>query len=202
GHPFNDLSGYSYWSSSTDLASTTQAWTANMFNGGISSAVKAEGLLPAWPVRDAETTAPALSIHQGDMTTKATSLSLDGTVGAGATALVKLNGVDLGAPAVSGTSWGLNSVVLTPGANNITVTAADFCENQASATITVTQDSVAPALSINPVAARTNKKGHTLSGTVEAGATVEVTAGGQSIPVTVTGTTWSCPAADLKQGDN
>ena len=35
----------------------------------------------------------------------------------------------------------------------------------------------------------------TISGTVEAGATVTVKMGGTTLPVTVTGTTWSCPVS-------
>jgi hypothetical protein len=136
------------------------------------------------------------------MTTKATRLTIDGTVGGGAATQVTLNGNALGTPTVTGTTWSQSIDALEPGANNIIVTATDFSENQSSTVITVIQDSVAPALSINPVATRTNKKGHSLSGTVEAGATLEVTAGGRAVPVTVTGTTWSCPIPDLAKGDN
>jgi hypothetical protein len=62
GHPFDDLAGNKYWSSTTDLSSPTDAWTVSMFDGSLSSAIKAKGYLPAWPVRGPDLTPPATTV--------------------------------------------------------------------------------------------------------------------------------------------
>jgi len=56
GHPFDDPAGFEYWSSTTDLSSPADAWTVSIFDGSLSSAVKAQGVLPAWPVRGPDMT--------------------------------------------------------------------------------------------------------------------------------------------------
>jgi hypothetical protein len=204
GHPFVDQAGAGskFWSSTTDLSSPTEAWTISLFDGSLSSAVKSQGILPVLPVRGPVLNPPALSINQGNMTTKVASQTISGTVGADATIQVAIDGVMLAAPPVVGTTWSFTTPPLTKGANSITVAAADVSGNTNSAAIIITLDNVLPALSINPVAARTNKKIHTIGGTAEAGATVAVTTGGQTVIVPVTNNTWSFPVAALATGAN
>jgi hypothetical protein len=203
GHPFNDKLGKTYWTGTTDATSPTDAWVVRMFDGNISSAGKA-ATLPVWPVTGPDLALPALTIAQGDMTTRVASQTISGTVDAGATATVTVNGRTPAASTVTGTAWGFNIQPLAEGVNTITVTAADFSENKRTKSISITLDTLAPTLAINPATtpANTNKKNHTIGGTVETGATVTVKMGATSLPVTVNGTAWSAPVTGLVAGAN
>jgi len=202
GHPFDDLKGNKYWSSTTDLSSPTDAWSVSMFDGSLSSAVKADGILPVWPVCDADLVPPALTINQGNMATKVATQTISGTVDEGATVTVSVKGGTPVAATVTGTTWSFTTDPLAVGVNDITVSATNFSQNIKTAAISVTLDTVAPALSLNPVTALTNKKSHTLSGTVEAGATMAVTMGTTPLLTTVSGTTWSAVIPALAEGAN
>jgi len=200
GHPFNDLDGLQYWSATTNASATKDAWVVSMFDGSLSSAVKT-ATLPVWPVSGPDLIPPALTITQGNMTTNVANQAISGTVEAGATVTVAVNNGTPAAAAVTGTTWSFTTTPLTVGANSIAVTAADFSGNLSTASITVTIDTAAPALAMT-VPAKTNKKNHTIMGTMEAGATVTVKMGASTLPVTVNGTTWSCAVTELAAGAN
>jgi hypothetical protein len=204
GHPFVDQTnaGSKFWTSTTDLSSPSGAWTISLFDGSLSSAVKSQGILPVLPVRGPVLNPPALTINQGNMTTKDAIQTISGTVGADATMQLAINGVTLAAPPVTGSTWSFTTKPLTKGASNVVVSAADVSGNTSTAAIIITLDNVLPALSINPVANRTNKKIHTIGGTAEAGATVTVTTGGQTVTVPVTNNTWSFPVPSTATGAN
>jgi hypothetical protein len=201
GHPFDDPDGLTYWSSTTNAAAPKNAWVARMLDGSLSSAAKG-ATLPVWPVSGPDLVLSDLTITQGNMTTKTPIQTISGTVEAGATVTVTNNGGAPAAATVAGATWSFTINPLAAGMNAITVTAADFSENKKTASISITLDAVAPALAINPVADRTNKKSMTITGTLEAGATVAANMGTTALPLTVSGNTWSCPVTGLAAGAN
>src|SRR6185369_10873432 len=203
GHPFNDKLGKTYWTGTTDASSPTDAWVVRTLDGNISSAGKA-ATLPAWPVSGPDLALPSLTIDQGDMSIKATKQTISGTVDAGATVTVSVKGGTPVAANVTGTTWSYTIDPLATGVSDITVSAANFSENIKTAAVSITKNIVAPVLFLNPVTTLTNRKSHTLSGTVEAGATVAVMAGTTNVPVTVdaAGTTWSSVIPALVEGTN
>lgn len=205
GHPFSDLDGLTYWTSTSDPSAPNEAWTVSMFDGGIGGAVKTgqlAGTLPAWPVSGPDLVPPALTITQGNMTTNVATQTISGTVEAGATVKVSVGNGAPAAATVTGTAWSFVVSTLAPGANTVTVNAADFSENPGTASITITLDTAAPVLSISPVTDRTNKKNQTIGGTVEQGAVVAVKMGATALPVTQSGADWSCNVAGLAAGAN
>ncbi len=203
GHPFNDQAGLTYWSATTNTSAPKEAWAASMFDGSLSSAAKA-AILPAWPVSGPDLIPPTLTITQGNITTKAATQTVSGAVEPAATVKVSINNDTPAAASVTGGNWSFTAGPLASGANAITVTADDFSENRSTASIIVTIDTAAPALAINPATTprNTNKKNHTITGTMEAGSTVVVKMGTTTLPVTVDGGTWSCPVSGLASGAN
>jgi hypothetical protein len=137
GHPFSDQSGFSYWSSTTNVSLPTEAWSASMFDGSISSSVKT-GLLSVWPVSGPDLVPPAITINQTSMTIKTANQNLSGTVEIGASVNVSVNGGTPVVAAVNGTNWSYTLTSLPVGLNAVTVTAADFSENQSSASVNLT----------------------------------------------------------------
>ncbi len=133
---------------------------------------------------------PLLPSPRGNTTTNVVTQTISGTVEAGATVTVTING---GAPAaaVTGTDWTFTTGVLANGVNNITVTAADFSENLTSASIAITVDTLAPALVISQLVTATNLPSQTIGGPLEAGVTIAVTINGTTAPVSILGANWS-----------
>jgi hypothetical protein len=201
GNPFDDASGYTYWSSTTDPNLATSAWAVSMFTGGLSSAGKT-GLLPVWPVSGPDLAPPALTLNQGNMTTNVAVQTISGTVEAGASVKVVVNGGAPVAASVAGSAWSFTINPLASGSNAVTVTADDFADNKSEKSINMTLDATAPALTVNAVVTPTNRKGQTIGGAVEAGSTVTITMGGRPLPVTVNGGTWSCSVTGLEAGTN
>jgi hypothetical protein len=207
GHPFSDNVGKTYWSSTTDAAVPRNARVVSMFDGTLSSAVKA-GTLPAWPVSGPDLTPPPPpTITQGNMSTKVASQTISGTVDLGATVQVSVNGAPIATGVnVNGVSW-IAVAQLAAVTNTITVTATDISENMSGpALITITLDTAAPSLAIHPASTspKTNKKNRTIDGTVDAGAIVTVKMGVTTLPFTLndTGTIWSTTVSGLIAGAN
>jgi len=203
GHPFEDRAGLTFWSATSNASAPNEAWVASLFDGSLSSAGKA-ATLPVWPVSGPDLLPPDLAITQGNMTTKVARQIISGTVEAGATVTVTNNG---GAPAIASVTdgtWAFTIDPLADGVNNITVSATDFSQNIKTAAISITLDTGVPGLTMNPVTDLTNRKSHTLSGTVEAGTTVAVAVGATAVPVTLdnTGTNWSAVIPALAEGAN
>lgn len=140
---------------------------------------------------------------------EADSVELSGTTEAGSTVVVTIDGVDYDAT-VTGGSWTLSLPAgdVAPGEylQDVTVTATDRFGNTASTTGTYevdTQTDVTVATSTvegdGVVNAAEHADGVTLTGTAEAGASVEVTMGGVTQTVTANGRgQWS---ADFAAGD-
>ena len=140
GHPFSDLSfGDTYWSSTSDAGRPERAWTVNLFDGGLNATGKSNGgILSAWPVSGPDLLPPTVSITGGDLTVNVASRVIGGTMEAGSTVAVAVNGGVPAAAAVDGESWSFTVQGLTAGANAVTVTASDFSENQQSASLGIT----------------------------------------------------------------
>ena len=134
GHPFNDKVGKTYWSATSDASVPRNARVVSMLDGTLSSAVKT-GTLPVWPVSGPDLTPPNLTVTQGIARTKIASQIISGTVEAGGSVDVVVNGGAPVAATVNGTDWSFTIKPLALGLNNITVIAADFSENPATAAV-------------------------------------------------------------------
>ncbi|NKQ37900.1 MAG: S8 family serine peptidase, partial [Methanosarcinales archaeon] len=99
----------------------------------------------------------------------------------------------------------LNATTLIDGPISVDAKATDVARNIGpwSTPISVTKDTAAPTITIDSVTTPTNITTQTITGTVEAGATVAMssTTGTSFGTVTVTGTTWSV-VATLVEGTN
>ena len=200
-HPFTGFVELLRWSSTTNVSTPNQAWSVNLVDGDLSGSSKV-GTLPAWPVSGPDLAPPALAVSPVTTPTNVVSQIISGTVETGSAVTVAVNGGAPAAATVTGNTWSFTINTLTQGANVVTVTAADFSENLTTAPVTITLDIVPPAIAINPVATPTNVVGQTISGTVEAGATLAVALGTTPLPVTVDGTTWSSVITTLGAGAN
>ena len=137
-------------------------------------------------------------------TVKDASLTLTGTVEAGSTVDVLKGGTSIGTASVTGTDWTF-AVTLADGGNTFTATATDVAGNTSAPTaaVSITLDMDAPMVTIATATPQTVKDASlTLTGTVEAGSTVDVLKGGTSIgTASVTGTDWTF-AVTLADGGN
>ena len=152
-----------------------------------------------------DTAAPTVSLNSVTSPTKLTSQTISGTVEAGTTVSVATNTAASDSSAtVSGTSWSYTITGLVEGANGITVTATDTAGNTATATGSITLDTVVPSVSLNSVTSPTNVTSQTITGSVEAGATVSVATNSAASDgaATVSGTSWSYTITGLVAGAN
>jgi len=129
----------------------------------------------------------------GDDITNDATLTLSGTAQAGSSRVVIYdNGVELGTAVVSGGTWTYTTAALDDGAHSLTVAARDYVGNESGPTagLAVTIDTTAPgAPSITGFSDDTGVSGDgitsdttlTLTGTAEAGGTVEIFRAGVSI---------------------
>jgi RHS repeat-associated protein len=95
------------------------------------------------------------------------------------------------------------ALVLTSGANTVTVVATDLAGNQASDTRTITLDQTAPVITVTTPAdnSKTAQGLLTVSGSVDKAATVLVTLGGNAQPAALTGNAFSADL-NLTSGTN
>jgi len=105
---------------------------------------------------------------------------------------------------IGSASWSCTITGLVEGENSFTVTARDFVFNASTLTGVLTLDTLAPALTLDAVASPARGAAKTLTGTVEAGIVPQVQIGSaaEAGPVTVSGTSWSCPLSGLLPGAN
>ncbi len=132
-----------------------------------------------------DTVAPAVGINPVTTPTNQLSQTLTGTREAGAaiTANVNTSAVLSSVTYPSDTSWSVAVSNLVEGSNIISVTATDSAGNKGTAPVTITVDTLAPAVSIgSPVAGISNQKSQPLNYTVSDG-TVVVTLDGSIINV-------------------
>lgn len=151
-----------------------------------------------------DTTPPALSLNPPPASTATASLTLSGTVEAGATVKVAVNGGTAVAASVSGTAWSAG-VGLVPGSNAITVTAADSAGNLTTATATVALVIPATTFTVNPVQPLVGATSTTIGGTRGSGVTLTVTSTTTGAAATVsypTATTWQASVTGLAEGSN
>jgi hypothetical protein len=113
--------------------------------------------------------------------------------------LVKVDGVAVSK--VSGDSLD----VLSDGNHTVFVEATDAAGNIGSAEVSFVVDTVAPAISINPVTTPTKNTYQTITGTRESGASVSVSVNTSATVGVVSygsATTWSCTISNLVRGNN
>ena len=118
---------------------------------------------------------------------------LTGTAEAGSTVEAFQNGGSIGTEIATGGTWTL-LVMLDEGVNTFTAAATDAAGNTSDATdaVIITLDSTAPGVSITSTPQSVNTESFTLTGTAEAGSTVEVFQNGGSIGTEIaTGGTWT-----------
>lgn len=148
---------------------------------------------------------PAFTVNPVPSEVTVGSLAVGGTVEAGSTVQVSVSGsAVVGIVTYAGSSWSVQIDGLSVGSNTVTVTAKDAAGNVAAPQIAnVTYLLPAPALTVSPVQSLTKSSVVTLTGTVDAGASVTVT--NQTTSVTtnavVNGASWSCDVA-LVEGAN
>lgn len=155
----------------------------------------------------ADTVPPALSVNPVPTVTSQTTLQLSGTVESGANLAVTTDTAAVaGTPTIAASgSWTATVTSLAPGVNNITVTATDKAGNITTRTLPVTFSASAVGLTIDKVISPTNSTTQTISGTMDAGATITLaisttaTAEAVSYP---TATTWRSTISGLVAGDN
>jgi cytochrome c peroxidase len=114
------------------------------------------------------------------------------------------NGSPSPADTVTATTWSTTLTGLVEGTNSITVTATDAGGIPTNVTASIFLDTSAPALTLNAVTTPTVNGSQTISGTVEPGLTVLVSANtsASASPVTLSGGSWSAQISGLTPGAN
>ncbi len=150
---------------------------------------------------------PTVTISSVITPTKINAQTISGNRESGANITVTVNtSATVGAVSYpTSTTWICTISSFAQELNTITVTAKDAAANSATATAGITYDSIAPAVSINPVATPTNVNTQTITGTREADAVItasvntSATVGSVTYP---TATTWSFLITGLAEGAN
>jgi len=130
---------------------------------------------------------------------------ISGTKDVGSTVTVSVNG---GPPSPADlptdTSWSATITGLQGGNNTIAVTATDTGGNVTTVNDTILLDTVAPALTVNAVTTPTSTAGQTITGTVDPGTILFVSANTAATagPVTRSGNNWSATVSGLTPGAN
>ena len=144
--------------------------------------------------------APSVTINSPALgVTKDNTPRLDFTIMGGSVSLVRVDGV-----VVSKTS-GQDLDALMDGSHTVRVEATDAAGNTGFAEVVFMVDTIAPAVSINPVTTPTNMSSQTLMGTREENATVSIAVNTSASVGTVSypsATTWSCMVSNLATGNN
>ncbi|GFE56446.1 Ig-like domain-containing protein [Geobacter sp. AOG1] len=156
----------------------------------------------------AKTTPPTLAIGPVPANVSTPNITISGTVEASSTVAVTTS-TSAAASAVaytSATTWTCDITGLVPGGNVLTVTATDGAGNTAIQSVNVIYTIPAPSLTLGTgLPTLTRVPNLTLTGMVDAGATVSVSQNGVAGTVTgnavVAGTGWSY-AATLVEGSN
>ncbi|MCL0083825.1 S8 family serine peptidase, partial [Thermodesulfovibrionales bacterium] len=147
--------------------------------------------------------APSVTIDPVTSPTTIATQTLTGTMEAGATVTLSSATAAFGdITTPTATAWSVVAT-LAEGPNVITATATDAAGNKRTATATIVLDTVAPAITINPVTTPTTIATQTLTGTMEAGATVTLSSATAAFGdiTTPTATAWSV-VATLAEGPN
>ncbi|GFO53469.1 hypothetical protein GMSM_04760 [Geomonas sp. Red276] len=138
-------------------------------------------------------------------TTASSTLTISGTVTAGATVQVTVgNGAPVSAT-VTGGNWSATLFGLATGSNQLTVTASDSAGNHVAQGATVSYNPAAPVITVAKATVLINQTSQTISGTMSQGATVTVTVSGNVLAGPVrypTASSWACDLVSLAQGSN
>ena len=198
--------------SDPEAYATTKAWTLDPDDGVKTVYAKFRDTAGNWTVPYTasivlDTVAPSVNINMVATPTKANTQTIAGNRAADAEIAVAINTTaSVGSVAYpTATTWMCTIGQLAEGANVITVTATDVAHNSATASTSITYDSIVPMVSINPVATPTNVNSQTITGDREIGAVVVVavttnaTAGLVTYP---TVNTWSCVLSGLAEEVN
>ncbi|NVN91573.1 MAG: hypothetical protein HXX11_13360 [Desulfuromonadales bacterium] len=130
---------------------------------------------------------------------------ISGTKESGTSILISVNsGSPLAADTVTDTTWSTTLTGLVEGANAITVTATDAVGVSSTVSGSIFLDTIAPALTINAVTTPTSSATQTVSGTVEPGVILLVSANTSATvsPVTHAGGVWSAQVSGFTPGAN
>ncbi len=146
----------------------------------------------------------------GDAITRLADPTISGTGDAGASITVVVAGQTLNTTVAADGTWHVTPMGLADGPYAATVSSTDLAGNTASASVNFTVDTAALALSAMLDAAsdsglagdgKTNDSTPTISGTGEAGASISVALGGQTLTTTVAADgTWSVTPTALADG--
>lgn len=146
-----------------------------------------------------------LTIDAVTSPTTVNSQTVTGTADTGAAVTVSVDTAATTGPVTrNGTAWSCVISNLVQGDNTISV-HAEYASQTADRTTIISFDDTPPTFTIDAVVSPTNVDSQTISGTMEAGSTIEVTvdtaasAGVASYP---TSTTWSCTITGLVDGWN
>lgn len=148
-----------------------------------------------------DTSSPAVTINPTASPVTTSRITISGTREAGATISISAQGTLVGPVAYTTDTWS-SVLILREGTNAIIATATDNAGNSSSASAAIILDSKAE-FTIHPPLTPTSATSQLLSGTMEEGSTITVSAGEATAePVYMSGTSWSCQINDLSQGNN
>ncbi|MCW2765967.1 MAG: hypothetical protein JWO11_1926 [Nocardioides sp.] len=161
----------------------------------------------ATQVLTVDVAAPIVTINGGaTRATKDTTPLISGTADApsGAAVTVTVGGQTLTTSVGAGGTWSVGAATLTEAAHSVVASVDDAAQNTGSATQILTVDVTVPVVTIDGGATRsTNDTSPWTYGTTaeQAGTTVRVTVGGQTLTATVlAGGTWGVSATTLPEG--
>jgi Bacterial Ig-like domain len=152
-------------------------------------------------VVDATPPVVSLTLQDAGITTKNASpvLTFGATDRNLAVTVVKVDGTIVTPPPGSGAPM----IKLPDGKHTIRVEATDSAGNIGFKEAALTIDTIVSPFTLKAVTTPTKDKAQIISGTVEAGSTVNVAVGtAAAVAATVTGTTWSAPNVALVEGVN
>jgi len=148
-----------------------------------------------------DTIKPVVTIYPVTSPTNVSFQTITGTFtesGSGI-ALITVNGVEA---TISDSTYSA-TISLTEGTNSVYVIAVDIAGNSDLNTTSIVLDTIPPTITIDAVSSPTNIDYQTVTGTIESGATIEVTCLTAAVgTVTTTDTTWSVEITGMDEGDN
>jgi Big-like domain-containing protein/glucodextranase-like protein len=157
-------------------------------------------------------TPPQLAIGPAPTVISANSFTLIGTVESEATIAITANTAAVAGPVIlsptkdpATKAWSSLITGLAEGGNQITVTATARAADTAVRTVTVAFIPTATKVTIDPVTTLTNVATQTISGTMDAGATITITTNTTATAGPInnpTPTTWSSTISGLVAGNN
>lgn len=106
---------------------------------------------------------------------------------------------------LDGVAYSSGNSITAAGSHTLLVTAEDLSGNTATKSVSFVIDTAPPTLTVTPVTAPVTQPSATLTGTIEAGLSISISALNSATVGTVTypgAGTWSCPVSGLVAGPN